>query len=34
MLIGLSIPFDPNFHCSAYTDLFHPLFFTVQTSFS
>lgn len=31
VLIGLSIPLDDNFHCSAYINLFHPLFFTLQT---
>lgn len=34
MLIALSIPFNPNLHCPAYTDLFDPLFFTLQTYFS
>ena len=29
--IGLSICLDPNFRCPAYIDLFHPLFFTLQT---
>lgn len=31
VLIGLSIRLDHNFHCSVCINLFHPLFFTLQT---